>query len=149
MANYLINNKLGFSIIELVFVILFLGIIISITFPDFFSFSIFTDFQNTSKVLINFIHTAKNNQILEPQNVWKVLVDNNTIYLIRDGTVYDKYSYSKNILVDNFSDTEIRFNSDGTTAKTTGYNLILTNEDKKYIIEVDNITGYIDLQIDN
>jgi type II secretory pathway pseudopilin PulG len=144
MGNSL-KNKKGFTIIELIFLIICLGILVSVIFPEFFSFFMFSDFKNTTNVFINFAFTAKNNKSFENDNDWNVILVNNSIRLIKDGTIFDKYNYSSNITIDAASDTNISFNPDGSTSKSTGYRVIFNFRNQQHIIEIDNVTGFVNI----
>lgn len=137
--------KTGFTIIEIIFIVIVLGILITIIYPDFYSYFIHKDFETTFAVIRNFISTARDNQINLSKSNWSVNITNNEVRLLNNNNVVDKYRYFNKYILLASSDTEIVFNKDGTTVKPAGYKILLRRGSNTFELKVNNMTGYIEV----
>jgi len=141
MENFInMYNKRGFSLFEILLVLLFIGIITTLVIPFTISF---IDRQKERKKVLDIITEIGNLKKKSVSNLQlgKISLENGSLVFYLDNQIINKVNFVNTINMEH----EITFNRNGVSSGGE----IQLQFSKKYIIVIKQISGIIKLEIGN
>ena len=138
------KNEYGFSIIELLLVLLLLSFIIGLAIPNFGSMSENYLMESWIQQFVITYYWSQQQAIDKDQWIEIIFYPSLNTYIIRnDEKTLKKVTYNKNILITNtLSNNRIRFNANGNLALQNGTITIKTPKKSRNIV-IQMYTGQI------